>query len=309
MADVLYVNDDFSNDRILNGSVCCFGVFDGVHAGHRYLVEHTVKDAKRCGSRSAIITFDIDPDELFHAASLKKLMSNTARIEMLASLPVDDVIVLAFTREFASRAPEEFLEACFGAATPTALHVGSNFRFGSHATGDVEALSVWGESHGMRVEGHDLETMLDQAVSSTRIRELLGDGQRIKEANELLTRPYRMTGKVEAGRQEGRDMGFRTANVYIDPQLRALSPGVFAAYAFVDGIRYKAAVSVGVSPMFADETNAYCEAHLLDFDRDIYGNDITLDFIYWLRPMMKFDSVDALVATVMGNIQWVRDNL
>mgnify|MGYP004453943075 CR=1 FL=1 len=308
-AVVVQVDSDFGNIERLAGSACCFGVFDGVHRGHRCLIDATIADAHERGTNAVVVTFDIDPDELFDPDGLRKLMSNGARIDALAQTGVDCVLVLPFTKEFAALEPEDFLTTCFGVALPLSLNVGSNFRFGRKAKGDVYELSLWGAKHGMAVFAHDLEELSGEPVSATRIRKLLFDGRNIKQANKLLGRPYRMGGRVERGRQEGRDMGFRTANVFVAKQLRALGEGVYAAYATVDGNRYKAAVSVGVSPTFADETHAFCEAHLLDFDADIYGDIIELDFIEWLRPMMKFDDVDELISTVMGNINWVRANL
>lgn len=308
-AEVIRVNADFDNIGVLAGATCCFGVFDGVHLAHRHLIEETAIGAHARGARAVVITFDIDPDEIFNPAGLRKLMSNESRIGFLATLGVDAVLVLPFSREFAALSPDEFLSECFSRALPAVLNVGDNFRFGYKAKGDVDVLSAWGKQRGMEVVAHDLEELLGEPVSATRIRKLLSCGRNVKEANKLLGRPYRMTGRVEQGRQEGRDMGFRTANVYVAPQLRALGEGVYAAYATVDGVRYKAAVSVGVSPTFADETHAFCEAHLLDFDADIYGDTVSLDFAEWLRPMMKFDDVDTLIKTVMGNIDWVRANL
>ena len=309
MAEIIYSTDDFSNLDVLQSSVCCFGVFDGVHVGHRFLIRQTIDSALQHGVKSAVITFDIDPDELFKRKGFVKLMSNEKRIEALADSGVDLVVVLPFSREFAAQSPIEFLNSTFNSGVPVELHVGSNFRFGCKAAGTVSDLTAWGANHGMSVVGHDLETALGTVVSATRIRTLLEDGSNIGQANELLGRPYRMSGRVEQGRKEGRDMGFRTANVFVPINLRALAPGVFGAYAFVEGHRYKAAVSVGVSPMFADETQAYCEAHLLDFEGDIYGDVVDIDFIEWLRPMMKFSSVEELISTVMGNIDWVRNNL
>ena len=126
---------------------------------------------------------------------------------------------------------------------------------------------------------------------------------------ELLGRPYRLAGTVRPGRGEGRDMGFRTANLIVAPALQVLGEGVYAAWAEVDGARYKAAVSVGVSPMFADRTEAFCEVHLLDFEGDLYGRQIAIDFEELLRPMMAFDSVEELIATVTADIERVRTDL
>ena len=289
------------------GAVCAFGVFDGVHLGHRFLLDCARDEARRSGGRFVVVTFDVDPDERFHPDRLKKLMSNNARIAALSEL-ADDVVILPFTAEFAGLAPDAFLEATFGACAPAAVHVGFDLRFGARAAGTVEDMRRWGDAHGMQVCSHELFEMEGAPITATRIRKLLEAGE-IEDANRLLGRRYSLCGTVLAGRGEGADMGFRTANLVVPDMLRVLGDGVYAAYALVDGVRYKAAVNVGVAATFADRATATCEAHLLDFEGDLYGKEVELQFAAWLRPMRKFDDIDELIATVMGNIQWVRDNL
>ena len=124
----------------------------------------------------------------------------------------------------------------------------------------------------------------------------------------MLGHPYSFEGTVTKGRGEGTDMGFSTANIELPGMMQTLGEGVYAAWATVDGVRYKAAMSMGVAPTFADAT-ATCEVHILDFSGEIYGDVIEVEPVHFLRPMMKFDSLDALIATVMDNISWVRENL
>lgn len=295
-------------EGLLRGSACSFGVFDGVHRGHQMIIDRAAAAAREAKARCVILTFDIDPDELFKADTLRKLMTNSDRIACLSALDVDAVVVLPFTLEFAAQEPLDFLEATFGSDVPSSLHVGVDFRFGVRASGRIEDISSWGSAREMRVHGHDLLLEGDLAVSSSRIRRLLSEGK-VEEAASLLGRPYSLTSAVQAGRGEGRDFGFRTANLHVPESLRCLSDGVYAAYALVDGRRYKAAVSSGVAPTFADEARANMEVHILDFEGDLYGSDITVEFMYWLRPMMTFPNLDELIATVTGNINWVRENL
>ena len=257
---------------------------------------------------SAVITFDIDPDEMFAPDRLKKLMANEARIAKLAELDVDAVVVLPFSREFAAQSPEDFLNACFGGGVPRHIHIGSDFHFGRKAAGNVESLRAWGAARGMEVHGHELLAEGGVPVTATRIRHLLGEGK-VREADELLGRAWALSGTVRPGRGEGRDFGFATANLEVAPIMLAIGEGVYACYAVVDGQRYKAAVNVGVPATFADASTANIEVHLLDFDRDIYGDAIEVEFVEWLRPMRVFDSLDELIATVQGNIAWVRENL
>lgn len=308
MATVIFKTDEAYDSAFLAGASVAFGVFDGVHEGHRFIIGEAVNTARGENARSAVITFDIDPDELFAPDRLKKLMTNEARIAKLAELDVDAVVVLPFSREFAAQAPEDFLEVCFGGGVPSHIHIGSDFHFGRRAAGNVESLRAWGAERGMAVHGHELLAEGGRPVSATRVRGLLAEGK-VAEANELLGRPYALSGTVRPGRGEGADFGFATANLEVEPIMLAIGEGVYAAYAVVDGERYKAAVNVGVPATFADASTANIEVHILDFARDIYGRPIAVEFVEWLRPMRAFDSTDELIATVMGNIAWVRENL
>ncbi len=293
--------------RLLAGAVCAFGVFDGVHRGHAFLLEKAREQAVTESRPFIVLTFDIDPDERFHPDRLKKLMSNDSRIEALSQV-ADAVCVLPFTTEFGSLEPEAFLDATFLEATPAALHMGEDLRFGSRAAGTVADMACWGQNHGMQAVPHELLLVEGEPITATRIRLLLESGI-IHEANELLGHRYALEGTVQHGRGAGADMGFRTANIVVPEMLRVLGEGVYAAYAHVGGKTYKAAVNVGVSATFADAATATVEAHLLDFQGDLYGTEISLEFTDWLRSMRKFDDVEELVATVMGNIDWVRRHL
>lgn len=307
MAQILKL-DETADRSFFSESSCAFGVFDGFHKGHQALIGFAVKDAHERGEKAVALTFSIDPDEIFRPDALKKLSGNAERIERLAASGVDYVAVLPFDRAFASKSPDEFLAWTFGDFVPRSIHVGTNFRFGAKASGTESTLRRWGMLHACRICVHKLTCAAGEPVSATRIRGLLADGK-IEDANELLGRRYAVSGTVVSGRGEGAEMGIRTANLDIPENLRALGDGVYAAYAIVDGVRYKAAVNMGVAATFADRATANCEAHILDFAGDIYGETITLEFAAWLRTMRKFDDVEELVATIQSNIAWVRGNL
>ena len=307
MGKIFRVEEGFDH-AYFAGSSCAFGVFDGVHEGHRYLIGLACEAAQARGGRSIALTFDRDPDEEFRPDTLKKLMTNEERLDMLSETGVDAVVALHFTREFAASSPDEFLLQTFDDTPPSSLHVGFDFRFGSHASGTVKELDTWGRRKGVDIHSVSLRAEDGAPVTATRIRGLLSRGK-VREANKLLNREYFVTGIVEPGRGEGADMGFKTANLFVPEQLRTLGDGVYAAWATVGGERYRAAVSVGVAPTFADRAHATCEVHLLDYEGDLYGKPIKVEFVEWLRPMMEFPSVEELIDTVMGNIAWVRDNL
>ena len=296
---------DFS---LFYGASCAFGVFDGLHAGHQYLIRCAVETAAESGGRSVALTFDVDPDEVFHPDRLKKLMRNADRLEALENSGVDAVAVLPFTQELFSRTPEDFLATAFPAGVPAHLHVGEDFRFGAKAAGTVETLRSWGRRVGCRIHAHELVSADGAPITATRIRKLLLACDLV-EANRLLGRPYYLCETVQPGRGEGADFGFATANLVVKPHDRVLGEGVYAAYATVDGTRFKAAASVGVSPTFEATSTANMEVHILDFEGDLVGRTVKVEFVRHLRPMIKFESTEELIATVMSNIEWVRENL
>ena len=303
----ILVMDDKFDWSVLAGASCAFGVFDGLHLGHRFLLDEAMRTAGDDG-RSVAITFDIDPDEIFHPDRLKKLMRNADRLAALDASGVDCVVVLPFTEEFRSRDPESFLASAFPAGAPAHLHVGEDFRFGARAAGTVETLRAWAAGAGCEVHAHSLVSADGKPISSTRIRLLLLEHQ-IDEATRLLGHPYTLRETVRPGRGDGVDFGFATANLLLKPHDRVLDEGVYAAYAIVGGERYKAAVSVGVSPTFEATSTANMEVHILDFSGDLVGRDITVEFMAYLREMRKFASTEELISTVEGNIAQVREML
>ena len=303
---LLFAEKDF-DWGLFDGSSCAFGVFDGLHTGHRFLIDQAIA-TKQSGKPAIAITFNIDPDEVFHPDRLKKLMRNADRLAALQASGVDDVVALPFNEDFYTKSPEEFLATSFPKGVPAHLHVGEDFRFGARAAGTVQTLQEWGSRVGCTVHPHELVSADGLPITATRIRKLLLDCQ-LDEANRLLGHPYTLRETVQRGRGEGADFGFATANLQVKPHDRVLGEGVYAAYATVGDVRYKAAASVGVSPTFEATSTANMEVHILDFEGDLVGKDISVEFIKHLRPMIKFDTTEELIATVMSNIQWVRDNL
>ncbi len=306
---IVSVDSNFQVCHVLQGAACAFGVFDGVHQGHQFIINSMLHDAAQQGIPRAVITFAQDPDELFCPKTIKKLMPNSQRISMLDACGANYVVVLPCTKRFFALTPEQFLKRVFSDNVPASMHVGENFRFGAKAQGSVATLTSWGAVHNMRVCAHELLMQNNNVVSSSRIRQLLAAGA-ITQANDLLGRPFALEGTVQKGRGEGQNMGFRTANLSIPAALYTLGEGVYGAYAITEaGKRYKAAVSVGGAPSFGKAATANIEAHIIDFDQDIYCQQLRLEFVAYLRPMRVFRSKEQLIATVMNNIQWCKDNL
>ncbi len=306
---IIEVSSTFKECSVLKGASCAFGVFDGVHRGHRFIIGRALEAARSRKAPCAIITFQKDPDELFCPDRLKKLMSNERRLALLDECGASYVLALPFCADFFSLSADEFMQNVFGQNVPASLHVGCDFRFGKCAQGTVESLEAWGAQAGMAVDACDLFSCGGKPVTASSIRQLLAERE-IGRANELLGSRFALEGIVESGRREGRTMGFCTANVSIPANLYSLGEGVYGAYAYTEaGDCYKAAVSVGGAPTFGEASHANIEAHLLDFDQDIYGQILRLELVAFLRPMIVFESIDDLIQTVKGNIQWCRDNL
>lgn len=184
---VIVADKDFDN-AIFAGASCAFGVFDGVHRGHQYLIDHTIATANE--GRSIIITFDRDPDEIFHPARLHKLMTNEERIAALEATGVDDIVVLPFTSDLYTMAPDVFLDSLFSKGLPTHLHIGEDFRFGAKAQGTVQSLQTWAAENAteecmLKVHGHPLLNAEGSPITATRIRVLIEQGEN-DEAVELL---------------------------------------------------------------------------------------------------------------------------
>jgi riboflavin kinase/FMN adenylyltransferase len=299
----------------LGDAVCTIGAFDGVHRGHRFLFARTVADAKRRGMLSAIVTFDPDPDELFLPGSqVYKLLNNEDRLEYLRGFGADLVVSVPFTRDLAARTAASFMrEVLRPVFVPRAVHVGADFKLGAGNAGNVAELRALGAVRGKEsceVFGYDL--LCDDAtpVSATRVRRMLMERGDCAGAADLLTRCHFVRGRVVQGRQKGREFGFPTANVELSYPYVVPAEGVYAGLVLVDGQAWGAAVNVGVPRTFASENNCgSIEAHLVGYEGDLYGAEVAVAFVERLRGQQTFESLDALMATVQGNIAWVREHL
>lgn len=295
----------------LGDAVIAIGIFDGLHVGHRTLLAEAGAKASSLGCGLLVVTFDRDPDEIFRAddASFGKLLSNKSRLEMLRDFTHATVLALPTGEEMFHVEPRGFLDLLCRACSPKAIYVGRDFKFGYRASGDVSDIEAWGAEHGCACVPHLLVEDLGQTVTATRIRALLREG-RVSEARELLGgRPHSVTGKVVHGRGEGTGFGFATANLDLSENtVMVPREGVYGGYGIVDGKRYAAAINMGVAKSFAAAT-APIEAHLLDFEGDLYEKRVTIEFVQWLRESRVFDSQEELIATVTDNINWVRENM
>lgn len=289
-------------------AIIAIGVFDGVHIGHRALIADTVEYARQKSLYSAVLTFDRDPDQVIAPGqAAPQLLSLEDKIDIIASIGVDFVLVVPFSVQLAAASPEEFLHTVvMKAFVPEAILVGRDFRFGRNASGTVDTLRSFGSEHGFRAIAHDLVMVGGIPVSSTRIRRLIADGD-ITMATRLLGAFHRVRGKVVHGKGQGGSLlGIPTANILPRPNSALPADGVYSGRARVGEKSYQAGISVGISPTFAESTQSV-EAHLLGFDGDLYDADITLEFMSRLRAHERFDTLDALADAIRADLQHVRE--
>jgi riboflavin kinase/FMN adenylyltransferase len=281
------------------------GVFDGVHVGHRKVVSDLVEGARSAGLAATVVTFDPHPLRFLAPEKAPKMLTSIEqRIEQFRGLGVELVGVLYFPdiRDFA---PEEFVNRVLREALQARrVVVGADFRFGRHRAGDAGLLTRMGADLGFEVAVVDLYRPGPGVVSSTSIRALLARGE-VSEAAVLLGRPYQLVGRVVTGDGRGRSLGFPTANLAIEADLLVPGNGVYACRARHPEGEGLAVVNIGIRPTFAGEDRRV-EAHLLDFDRDLYGADLVLTFVDRIRDERKFESIEELSLQIAEDVARAR---
>jgi riboflavin kinase / FMN adenylyltransferase len=301
------------------GSVVTIGAYDGVHLGHRAIIDRVRKLAADRGIVSALITFDQHPARLVRPESAPLLLTDPEqKLELLEATGLDLLLVVRFDEERSKESPEDFVREvlidCLGTRT---LVVGEDFHFGHKRRGNVELLRTMGAEAGFEVEGMDLlgpdghVADEEHQVSSTAIRTALAVGD-VERAAELLGRDHEVRGIVDHGDgRGGPELGFPTANVSVPDDVLLPADGIYAGwYTRPDGSRHAAAISLGRRPTFYETAHAsLLEAHLLDFDDDLYGERAHVSFVRRLRGEVKFDSVDALIAQMRQDCDQARQVL
>jgi riboflavin kinase/FMN adenylyltransferase len=288
-------------------TVVTVGMFDGVHRGHRALLDRVAAEAAARGVPAAAVTFDRHPLAVLRPGSEPPLLTTLDRkVDLLGEAGVDVVLVLEFTRELSEVPAEAFAtEVLFDALAARAVVVGENFRFGHKAAGDPALLADLGRPRGIDVVAVPLQTHDGDVVSSTRVRSELASGD-VAAAAASLGRPYAVEGVVVEGDHRGRPLlGIPTANLQVPAGIALPADGVYAGHLTEeDGLARPAAISVGTNPQFG--TDRRVEAHVLDFDGDLYGHRVSVAFTHHLRDQAVFAGVDELAAQIRADIDRVR---
>jgi riboflavin kinase/FMN adenylyltransferase len=293
------------------GTAVTIGAYDGVHRGHQAVIGEVQRLAADRGCATAVVTFDRHPASVVRPATAPKVLTDLEqKLELLAATGVDYALVVHFDEARAEEPAEDFVtEVLVDCLRARVVVVGEDFHFGHRRRGNVALLRGMGDDLGFDVVGLGLVAVegSEGPVSSTAIREALARGE-VEQAAQLLGRPHQVRGTVEAGDRRGRQLGFPTANVAVPAEVQLPADGIYAGwYERPDGRRHSAAISLGRRPQFHDaEAPSVLEAHLVDFDGDLYGEPARLSFVARLRGEERFATVDDLVAQMHRDVAATR---
>ena len=287
--------------RNIKNAVVTIGTFDGVHLGHQAIFKEMRRLAKEIDGETVVVTFHPHPRQVLSIGTekLRFICSQEEKLQKFEEFGIDNVVIIPFTKEFASTPSDAFIrDYILERLHPAIIVVGYDHHFGKNRMGDYDMLSHLSEQYGFRTVQVEAQYIDGVAVSSTKIRNFLWSGN-VKAANELLGYPYSVTGTVVMGNQIGRTLGFPTANLDIANEFFMINnPGVYACQTIINGKLYNAMANTGFRPTIGDraEGDFIIEVNIFDFDGDLYGKTLKVWFIDRIRDEEKFNGLDALKA-------------
>jgi len=293
----------------LESSWLAVGVFDGVHRGHQQIIDRLVAGASQQNMPSVLLTFDPHPAKVFGRGEIKLLTLPGERARLLGNLGVDVVITHPFDMGVANTTAFDFMKRLKTQLGLAHLVLGYDSTLGKDREGNAARLTEIGSELGYSVEVVSALSDESGVISSTEIRKLVAVGK-MREAASLLGHPYQLQGLVSVGDRRGRTIGFPTANLDYAREKVMPAGGIYACWAHLGDEVFKAAVNIGTNPTFTpDKQSLNVEAYLLDFDRDIYGEIVQLDFVERLRDELKYTTVDALIKQIELDVEQTREIL
>lgn len=285
-----------SLDEIKNidETVVALGNFDGVHEGHRRIISRTVKSAEEAGLKSAVFTFSNHTSTLLeNVPSVKSILYAEEKAEIIESMGIDYLFNIPFTHEILKMQPETFIEKILVEKFRIReAYCGFNFTFGYKASGTPEVLMHEGLKHGFGIHVQEPYMIDGVVVSSTYIRKLIEDGE-MEKCAKFMGRMYAIGGEVVVGNKLGRTIGFPTSNIMIDEEMATPPNGVYITYCIYNGVKYPSVTNVGVKPTIGSYKKNV-ETHIFNFDKELYGKNIRVEFVKRTRPEKKFESVEEL---------------
>lgn len=286
------------------------GFFDGIHKGHQEVIGNAKKSADELAIKTAVMTFDPHPSQLFSGKNVGYITPLEEKVRVLESLGVDALFIVSFDWELAGLSPEKFIEIFIKGLDVKHVTAGFDFTFGSKGSGTMKDMQELSE--GMYGTTVITKVTFDEEnkVSSTKIRQLLSDGN-VEAAAALLGRPFRTFGEVVHGEKRGRLLGFPTANIQTSEEHVVPANGVYAVRCLIGDTWYNGVCNMGVKPTFHDPEHRIptAEVHVLDVDMDLYGQQMAIDWLYRIRSEQKFDSFDALKNQIGKDKQTAKDLL
>ncbi|UCC59687.1 MAG: bifunctional riboflavin kinase/FAD synthetase [Dehalococcoidia bacterium] len=299
---------ELENYKPERGTLLTVGVFDGVHLGHRQLIERLTSKAAQRNLLSGVVTFVYHPKAVLSPKTmLARLTTLEQRTTLLKSLGVDLVIPLTFNKEFAALTAREFVTLLQMHLLMRGLVIGPDFAMGRGREGNAASLTALGHELGFTVEVVEPMTLDGSIVSSTAIRGALSQGD-MRTASKLLGRHFRLSGHVVGGTERGHALGYPTANIKVDPDQALPSDGVYATLAFLGDRSYKSVTNIGVRPTF-DGGERTIEVFLMDFDGDIYGSELSIELADYLRGEVKFTSPQDLSEQIARDVEQAKSIL
>ncbi len=298
--------EEIERARTTSGAVLTIGTFDGVHRGHRHVIARVAQEAREHGLQSGIVTFTTTPREVFQPdAPVANLSAIDERIVLLKEAGAQFVVPVTFDRELAGVTARDFAQKLVDALGMRRLVVGPDFAMGRRREGTIPVLEQIGQELGFTVIPLDEVRDDGERVRSSVIRRLLIEDGDVAAANEMLARPYSISGQVVHGHHRGKDLGFPTANISVPARRAVPADGVYVTRARLGGRLLESVTNVGDNPTFHDEERMI-ETHVLDFDEDIYGQTITVDFLKRLRAEIEYTTVEALIDQMQKDLQQTR---
>ena len=305
---MILITDLGKIDKRFTSSIITLGNFDGLHLGHQELIRKIIFRAKETGGLSMVVTFRPHPLKILAPEKCPPLISiYEEKIQLLEKLGIDVLVKIPFTLDFSAMEPRDFVkDILVDLLGAKEIFVGYNYRFGKGRKGNILMLRELGEELGFIVREVEQVSLNGEVISSTRIRQLLINGE-VEHATKLLGRPYALFGIVVKGDGRGRGLGFPTANI-VSRHSIIPSNGVYAVKLFVRDKYYNGIVNIGIRPTF-DTKSMAIEVHIFDFDEDIYGEELTIYFASKIREERKFGSAEALVNQINTDINTAKDLL
>ncbi|HBN55491.1 MAG TPA: hypothetical protein DD414_01835 [Lachnospiraceae bacterium] len=294
--------------HIDGASAVSLGKFDGLHRGHQKLIRHVLQQKDK-GLLATIFTFEKNPTRMLQGLSSQNIMTNEERRYMLETAGIDRLLECPFVPEVAHMEPETFVEeVLFGQLHAGFVAVGKDFRFGHQRKGDCRLLEEMGKRLGFRVEVLEKEESHGREISSTYVREALHEGN-IPLANELLGYPYFVCGEVLHGRQIGRTLGLPTTNLIPLPDKLLPPNGVYLTRTYLEEDEYYGITNIGYKPTVGGEAHKGVETFLFDFNGDLYGKYLKVEFLEYERPEQKFHSLEELKARILSDVYWGKSRM